>query len=121
MSEEIKEHTKEISYKGDKKAQPQFGVSMIRDMSILLSDDVKVFMDGSTKLGTFMFFRKQIIPSKGSAERTIQLGGINHELFLEVKVPFAAILPLLVYMKEHIKDMQDANWMNGALGPIELK
>jgi hypothetical protein len=100
MTEENKE-TQEISYRGDIKTQPQFGVSIMRDRSILLADDVKVLIDGSTKLGTFIFFRKQIIPSKGDAERTIQLGGINHELLLEVKVPITTILPLLVYMKDH--------------------
>ncbi|NAL76918.1 hypothetical protein [Nitrososphaera sp. AFS] len=102
----------------NKNVEPEYRVSSMPDMSILPADFVKAFIDGSSKLCTLVFFRRHIVAKEGKNE--MQLGGINDEAFLQVKIPFGTIMGLALYVTQHFKEMQNPAWVEANFGPMSI-
>jgi hypothetical protein len=98
-------------------------LTVASNLTTLASDYVKVLIDDECQLCTFVFFRKHIKPKQ--TDRGILLDSINHEAFLEVKVPFESAFQLSLYMetifKEKQKHKNDDGYAYIRFGPGDLR
>jgi hypothetical protein len=76
-----------------------------KHLSTVAADYVKVLLDDDYQLCTFAFFKKHVKPKQ--THDGVLLDSLNHEMFLEVKVPYESAFALSPYMEATRKNMQE--------------
>ena len=63
----------------------------------------------------------EVDEEKEEKDGIVNIGQITDEVFLEVKVPFTAVMELVLYLKNFIKQMNSFEWNETKFGPVHEK
>ena len=84
----------------------------------LSADQVKAFIDGTTRTCTLLFIQRH--PKPESGEEGIRLSSIQDQVVLEVKLPFESAFSIGVYLYDVLKKgmIDEPNKIGFDFGPL---